>query len=321
MPKGERVTEAAAGGESFLDFLRWRRQRKRVIKQHLARGEALPRVSPHANDILQSDGDAAAWIGHASVLLRMDGKTVLVDPMWRRKAAGVIPRLTPPAIEPAPKPDLVLISHNHYDHMDGPTLRKWRDVPIRVPKGDARWFTRRRFKDVKELDWWDAADVEGLGLTFVPSKHFSGRTPWDRNRSRWGGWVVEGKRSRVYHSGDTGYFDGFTEIADRAGAPDIACLPIGAYEPRWFMRPYHTDPDEAGQAFLDMGAENLLPIHWGTFRLSDEAMDEPPSRIADFFAKRGLAAERLWLGDLGRPWALARERAAPRPRSPSAMRP
>jgi L-ascorbate metabolism protein UlaG (beta-lactamase superfamily) len=300
-PGGEIPTEVPAGGE-FWAFLRWRRQHKRIVREHQRRGEALPKVAPDAGEGLRRPGDSVTWAGHAAVITRLDGHTILHDPMWSRSAAMVVRRLTPPAPrwEHVPVPEIVTLSHNHYDHMDASTLRRVkRAATICVPRGLARWFHRRWYPRVIEFDWWQTVDLEGLKVTFVPSQHFSGRLPWDRNKSLWGGWVVEGRHRSVYHAGDSGYFSGFREIGDRFRRLDVACLPIGAYEPRWFMRPYHVDPDEAGQAFLDVRAHRFLPIHWGTFRLSDEAMDAPPQRIRAFFEHSRTDPSRLWLPDLG----------------------
>jgi L-ascorbate metabolism protein UlaG (beta-lactamase superfamily) len=184
--------------------------------------------------------------------------------------------------------------------MDADTLKRVRKVAtVCVPKGLKPWFRKRRFKQVHEFEWWQTQDLGDLRVTFVPAQHFSGRSPFDRNRTLFGGWIVQSKHRTVYHAGDSGYFDGFKEIGKRFPKIDVACLPVGAYEPRWFMRPFHVDPDEAGQAFLDVKAEHFMPIHWGAFRLSDERMDDPPKRIRAFFEKHDLKRERLYSPDLG----------------------
>lgn len=302
MPEGgEYPTEIPPPG-NFRDFWRWRRQHKRLVREHERRGETLPRVGPDAGDRLSHPRDSATWTGHASVIWRLGGRTILSDPVWSRRVAFVVKRLVPLPFpwDHVPRPDLVTLSHNHYDHMDVATLRRVRaTTTVCVPRGVGPWFRKRRFRSVHEFDWWQTRDLDGLAVTFVPSQHFSGRTLWDRNRSLWGGWVVQGRRHAVYHGGDSGYFPGFVEIGDRFRRLDVACLPIGAFEPRWFMRRFHVNPEEAGQAFLDVRARALLPIHWGTFRLSDEAMDEPPRRIRAFFEAQALDPGRLWLGDLG----------------------
>jgi L-ascorbate metabolism protein UlaG (beta-lactamase superfamily) len=298
---GEYPTEMPQVG-GLKDFWKWRRSRKTLIKSYEARGETFPPVRRKADPLLRARDDSITWSGHASVITRLDGLTALSDPVWSRRIAVIVKRLSEPGPEwkEVPTPDLVTISHNHYDHLDsGTIMRVKKQTPVAVPRGVGDWFRRRRYKDVHEFEWWQTKDIGGLQVTFVPSQHFSGRTPFDRNKSLFGGWILKGKRASVYHSGDTGYFRGFQEIGERFPNLDVACLPIGAYEPRWFMRPVHTDPDEAGQAFLDTGAAKLLPIHWGAFRLSDEAMDDPPKRIRSFFEQKGLEDRRLLLPELG----------------------
>lgn len=308
MDGGEFPTEVPRRAGDLRAFLRWRWQRRGVVRAHRRRGEALPAVARPDGSPPPSDGDSVTWCGHASVLTRLDGRTILSDPNWSQRLVFVVRRLTParPAWNALPRVDLVTLSHNHYDHLDLPTLRRLRATnPLFLaPRGVGRMLRQRGFRRVEELDWWQTRDVDGLRATLVPSRHFSGRTPWDFDTTLWGGWVLQGERHQVYHAGDTGYFSGFRDIGRRFPRLDVACLPIGAYEPRWFMRDYHVDPDEAGQAFLDVGATALLPIHWGTFRLSDEAMDAPPERIRSFFRSHGLDASRLWLGDLGQAFPL-----------------
>lgn len=283
-------------------FLRWQWQRRGVLRRHRRRGETLPPTARSPGSGLESAEDSVTWVGHSTIILRLDGRTILVDPIWSRRAAHVVPRLTAPAPawEAVPAVDFVAISHNHFDHMDAPTLRRLRHLAtFLVPKGVAAWFRRRGYPRVVEFDWWQGIDHGGLRATFVPSKHFSGRTPWNVNKTLWGGWLFQGRRHSVWHAGCTAYFDGFAELGRRFPRLDLACVPIGAYEPRWFMEPVHVDPEQAGQAFLDSHAKRLLPIHWGTFRLSDEPMDEPPQRIRAFLERRGVDRDRLWLPPLG----------------------
>lgn len=305
----EYPTEIPLSG-SFRDFWKWRRQRKTLIRAHEARGEKLPSVWRNGNALLRGGADTVTWSGHASVIGRLDRRTILFDPVWSYRLALIVKRLTPvaPDWQDIPPPNLLAISHNHYDHLDASTARRVkRDTPVAAPQGVGDWFRRRGYRTVHEFQWWETRDVDGLRVTFVPSRHFSGRTFWDRNKSLFGGWVVEGRRHRLYHSGDSGYFQGFAEIGRRFPRLDVACLPIGAYEPRWFMAPVHMDPDEAGRSFLDLRATRLLPIHSGAFRLTDEAMDEPPERIRRFFDENRLDPARLLLPDLGEPVPLARD--------------
>ncbi|MBI2077063.1 MAG: MBL fold metallo-hydrolase [Euryarchaeota archaeon] len=301
MAGGEYPTEIPLPGHAW-DFFKWRREHKRIAKMHEERGETLPAVSRNGAALLRESVDTVTWSGHASVITRLDGKTVLGDPVWSNRIALIMRRMTPvaPAWEAVPPPNLITISHNHYDHLDNGTMKRVRrETPVAVPLGVGGWFRKRGFRAVHEFNWWETKEIDGLQVSFVPSRHFSGRTLWDRNKSLFGGWVVQGDRHGVYHSGDTGYFAGFREVGDRFPGLDVACLPIGAYLPPWIMKEVHTDPDEAGKAFVDVKARRMLPIHWGTFRLSDEAMDEPPARIRAFFENQKLAADRLLLPDLG----------------------
>ncbi|MEU0271552.1 MBL fold metallo-hydrolase [Streptomyces sp. NPDC006307] len=241
---------------------------------------------------------AVSWAGHASWVLRIGGLTVLTDPVWSRRILGTPARITPVGVrwEDLPPVDAVVISHNHYDHLDAPTLKRLPpDTPVFVPAGLGRWFRRRRFTRVTELDWWEAAELGGVRFDFVPSHHWSKRTLTDTCRSLWGGWVLtDSAGRRVYFAGDTGYGHWFTEIGRRHPGIDLALLPIGAYAPRWWLRDVHTDPEEAVQAFQDLGADVMVPMHWATFVLSSEPVLEPLTRLHAAWAAAGLPRDRLW---------------------------
>ena len=247
------------------------------------------------------------WIGHATVLVQMDHLTFLTDPIWSEKAFPVTfmgpKRFAPPglALDALPPIDLVLISHNHYDHLDLPTLRRLAADGTRflVPLGDAELLRKSGIGPVDELDWWDSREVSGVEVHCVPSQHWSGRRLTDDNASLWSGWVVAGPTRRFYFAGDSGYFPGFAEIGKRLGPFELAALPIGAYDPPAIMRAVHLDPEEALQAGLDVGADRMLGIHYGTFDLADEPLDEAPRRFHAEAARRGLAPERLWTPPLG----------------------
>jgi len=305
-PRGEYATEIPQPG-SWREFMKWRRDHKKLIKEHRKRGERLPPIGSDPEGLLRSNHDSLTWAGHASTILRVGGHTILSDPVWSNRVGLIIKRLTPPSPrwEDVPPPDLITISHNHYDHLDSSTIRRVKkETPVAVPRGVGAWFRKRRFRNVTEFDWWETKELDGMSVTFVPSRHFSGRTLWDRNKSLFGGWIIEANGRRTYHSGDTGYFAGFREIGQRFPGIDVACLPIGAYLPRWIMQEVHTDPDEAGRAFQDLGAKRMLPIHWGTFRLSDEAMDAPPEAIRAALRRDNIDLNRLLLPDIGRPIVL-----------------
>ncbi len=245
------------------------------------------------------------WIGHATFLVRMDEATFVTDPMFSERASPLSfagpPRLVPPGVplEALPKVDFALVSHDHYDHADLPSLRALvaRGTPIVVPLGMAD-VVRAAGGEATELDWWEDIEIAGVRVHCVPAQHFSGRGLADRNRRLWAGWVVEGKARRFYHAGDTGYFGGFAEIGARLGPIDLAALPVGAYLPAAMMRPVHLDPEEAVQAALDLGCARALAMHFGTFDLTDEPLEEPPARFLAEAARRGLG-DRAWVLRVG----------------------
>jgi L-ascorbate metabolism protein UlaG (beta-lactamase superfamily) len=174
----------------------------------------------------------------------------------------------------------LMVTHNHFDHLDGAAMRALpAQVPVVVPKGLGGWCRRRGRERVVELGWWQEADVGGLRVTLVPARHWSRRGLFDTNRTLWGGYVVEGSGCSVYHAGDTASFAGFTMIGRRFPALDAALLPVGGYRPGWFMEHHHLNPEQAGQIFLELGARCLVPMHWGVFQLTDEPLSEPAERI------------------------------------------
>ena len=283
----------------FRDFLRWQRERVKPPRTfHVPRAEPPARVpSPPER------GVRATWVGHSTVVLQLDGRTYLTDPVWSDRVGGVVKRRTAPGVpwDALPRVDAVLLSHNHYDHLDVGTLARLpRDTPAFAPTGVGAWLRRRGWTRVVERSWWESWDLAGHRVTSVPAQHFSGRTPWDRDRTLWCGWVVEGSGgSSAYFAGDTGYFRGFADVGRAFPGLDLALVPAGAYEPRWFMGPVHVAPDEAAQAFVDAGARAMLPIHWGTFQLADEPLDAPPGALRAWWKEKGLDASRLLLPALG----------------------
>lgn len=254
--------------------------------------------APQPLPAVDTDTLAVTWAGHASWIVRIGGLTVLTDPVWSRRILGTPARITPVGVpwEELPHIDAVLISHNHYDHLDAPTLRRLpRDTPLLVPAGLGRWCRRRRFTCVTELDWWESVELGGVRFDFVPSHHWSKRTLLDTCRSLWGGWVIgDGRGRRLYFAGDTGYGHWFEEIGRRYPGLDLAILPIGAYEPRWWLSDVHTDPEEAVQAYEDLGARAMAPMHWATFVLSAEPVLEPLTRLRTAWQRAGHPRADLW---------------------------
>jgi L-ascorbate metabolism protein UlaG (beta-lactamase superfamily) len=246
----------------------------------------------------------ATFIGHATFLLQVGGLRVLTDPVWSPRASPLRfagpRRVRPPGqpLEALPGVDLLLVSHNHYDHMDMATLRavRARFAPrlCVTGLGNAAYLARAGLGDAVELDWWQAAEVApGVAVAYVPAQHFSARGLRDRNRALWGGFVIRGPGgATVYFAADGGWCPHFAEIGARFPRIDLALLPIGAYEPRWFMRSVHMDPEEAVRAHLALGARRSIGMHFGTFAgLTDEAIDAPERALAEARARHGVPEE------------------------------
>jgi L-ascorbate metabolism protein UlaG (beta-lactamase superfamily) len=251
--------------------------------------------------LLASGWPCLTWVGHATWLIRLGGQSILTDPVWSESLGPGITRNVRPgiSIEEA-RPTVVLVSHNHRDHLDAPTIRRLGAGPTYVvPAGLGPFFTRKGADKVVELEWWGRTQVGDLTINFVPSQHWSQRGPTDKNETLWGGFVVEGQQKRVYFAGDTAYFDGFEEIGRRFPALDAALLPIGAYDPEWFMRVQHMNPEDALNAFQRLGARVLCAMHWGTFKLTDEPLDEPPRLLEELRQRQGIAADRIWVAAIG----------------------
>jgi L-ascorbate metabolism protein UlaG (beta-lactamase superfamily) len=266
-------------------------------------GVPVPALTNDGRALRRAAADALTWVGHASFLVQLGGSSALIDPvMSPALVGGLIPRNVAPGLDwqALPRIDLVLVTHNHRDHMDAPTLRRLGPDPVYVvPRGLGRWFTRAGLRRVVEMQWWQRERIAGMDVTFVPAEHWSRRGLLDTNESWWGGYVIERGGLRVYHSGDTAWFDGFALIRDKCGAIDAAMLPIGAYAPRWFMQPQHMDPFDAVRAFAALGARRFVAMHWGTFKLTDEDLLEPPRLLAEAWRRGNLPQDRLAVPAIG----------------------
>ena len=252
------------------------------------------------------DAVTVTWVGHATFLLQIGGLNVLTDPMWGPRASPVSwagpRRHRPPglAFDALPPIDLVVQSHDHYDHLDEPTVRRivarWPDARWMAPLGLSGLLGSWGVRDVRELDWWEAARERDVTVTSTPAQHFSGRGPRNRDGTLWCGWSVRAGDRAVWFAGDTGYHPEFAAIGTRCGPFDLVLLPVGAYEPRWFMRPMHMNPEDAVQAYQDLRTTApMVPMHWGTFKLTDEPLAEPPVRTAAAWRAAALPAAALWI--------------------------
>ena len=288
----------------FLSVLRWSWQRRRQSLPPNPPPDAFPVATPSFPSRAEIGELAVTWVGHATALIQTDGVNVLTDPMWSPRASPVRfagpKRLVPPAVklDELPPIDVVLISHNHYDHLDKRTVKQLAkrhpDADWLMPLGLAPLLMKWGVKRVRELDWWAELATRGARFACTPAQHFSARGFSDRGDSLWCGWSIHSERHRVFFAGDTGYHPLFGEIATRYGPFDLSLLPIGAYDPRWFMQPVHMNPEEAVAAYRDLGNRGAaMPIHWGTFRLTDEAMTEPPERFRAAWASARLDPDSL----------------------------
>jgi L-ascorbate metabolism protein UlaG (beta-lactamase superfamily) len=289
---------AATAGKTFADFLRWQRTGHREAwpthVEHAIATEFPSRVAPAEC--------AVTFVNHITFLLQYRGLNVLTDPVWSERVSPVQwagpKRVHEPGIafERLPRIDLVLVSHDHYDHLDLATLERLQRThrPVFVTGlGNGPFLQRHGITRVHELDWWQTHTAGDWRCTFVPAQHWSGRSLQGRNRTLWGGFVLEVAGLRTYFAGDTGYCDHFTQVRERCGVPDLALLPIGAYEPRWFMRDQHMDPAEAVRAHLDLHARQSIATHYGCFQLTDEAIDAPVRELQESLARERIAAGRF----------------------------
>ncbi len=245
---------------------------------------------------------AATFIGHATFLLQTPSGAILTDPFFSDRASPLSwigPRRSrAPGVKLEDLPDiaLLLLSHNHYDHCDLPALRrlaKRHDPVCLTPSGNARLLRRAGFEQVRELAWWDATTAGGFAVTCVPARHFSGRTPWDRNRALWGAFGIRVDGRHILFAADSGYGPHFTQMRERLGTPDLALIPIGAYEPRWFMQPIHMNPEEAVQAHTDLGSTRSIAMHHATLQLTPEAIDAPAEGLVAARTARGLEPDEF----------------------------
>lgn len=287
------------------ELLRWQRTREKGVWGPRTHAEAGPPPVPYVRR-----GDMrVTFIGHATMLLQMDGINVLTDPVWSERASPVRwagPRRVRPAgvrFEDLPEIHAVVISHSHYDHMDIRTLQRLDEE--RAPRfivglGNAAMLHRRGIRNVIELDWWESIQLPGeITLTAVPAQHFSARGLFDRNRTLWAGYSFSGPSGTAYFAGDTGWGPHFQQVRERFGRVRLAILPIGAYRPRWFMAPIHISPAEAADAHQVLGAATSVGMHFGTFDLADDGQAEPLDALSTALREKRIDASRFWILGFG----------------------
>ena len=296
----------------FREVLKWRREVARANLPPDPDPRRIPTARPDPAIPRAAAGELrATWIGHSTFLVQIGGLNLLFDPQLSERASPVPwagpKRFIPPGLplERLPPVDAVLLSHDHYDHLDVPTIRALHErfgegIEWLVPLGYRRWLGRRGITRVVELDWWGEADLGGVRAVCLPAQHWTSRSPFSRLKRLWCSWGVSGGGRSAYFGGDSGWFPGYPEIGERAGPFDLTLMPIGAYDPRWFMRSSHMNPEEAVRAYREMGGEGTFGgMHWGTFRLTDEDPLEPPVKAREAWSEAGLPAEEMWIPKIG----------------------
>jgi N-acyl-phosphatidylethanolamine-hydrolysing phospholipase D len=294
-------------------FWRWKWEQLREGVPHAPRGGwKIPAVRTDVAALQAPSAEPRlTWVGHATFLLQAGGMNIFTDPQFSERASPfaftgpkrVVP--LPLALDELPRIDVVLITHNHYDHLDLPTVKALAASPegsplFLVPLGLKAWFADNGIDRVEEYDWWQQRDVGGARFTLVPVQHWSKRTLWDADQTLWGGWVMEVGGLRIIHTGDLGLSRDTRDIGERLGPFDLALIPIGAYEPRWFMQAMHVNVPEALQVRRDLKASRAIGMHWGTFEgLTDEPLDEPPAVLARLRAEQGLPVEAFDVMKIG----------------------
>ena len=287
---GKRFHNLASGWQSGGSFLKWQMTKTPGPWPEWIESPPGPRPESRVDD----GRIRVTWVNHATMLIQMDGVNVLTDPMWSERCSPVSfagpKRHRPPGVrfEDLPPIDAVLVSHNHYDHLDLPTLRRLKGAPILTPLGNSALMGKHGVGGATDLDWWQSAKIsDRVTVTLVPAQHFCARGLSDRNATLWGGFVISGPSGHAYFAGDTGWGDHFAQIVQRFGPMRVAMLPIGAYLPRWFMKPAHISPAEAVDAHAALQARTSIAMHYATFHLGDDGYEQPAIDLRAAIAAKG----------------------------------
>ena len=278
-----RNTNGKAINKSLSELLEWRLSRDKPVLSKIEISNSWQEIINNKNT------NFAIWIGHSTFLINLNGDYILTDPIFSDRASplkNIGPkRLIEPAINinEIPKVDIVTISHNHYDHLDIKSLKiianKFPQAKFLVPVGDKKLLEKNNIDNIFEFQWWDTMSINDIDITFTPVQHWSARGIFDRNKSLWGGWYFNDHGLKLFHAGDSGYSKDFVDIKNNLGAPDLAFIPIGAYDPEWFMSESHMNPEEAVKVSLDLNAKQSIGMHWGTFTLTSEDTIDPFNRV------------------------------------------
>ncbi|QHT59895.1 MBL fold metallo-hydrolase [Paenibacillus lycopersici] len=300
--------DPAAVPRTFREIRQWRRERRSGKMKAKDYSFQVPVVEPDVRYLHSNTTEPTlTWVGHSTFMIQLAGLNIITDPIWAEKLA-FHRRLVPPglAARDVPPIDVILISHSHYDHLNIASLKQLTGSKMLiVPVGLADKLRRKGFSSIIELDWWQSVESNGVKFTFVPAQHWTRRTLIDTNSSLWGGFVIEAKDApTVYFAGDSGYFEGFKEIGMRFPDIDVALMPIGAYDPEWFMGPQHVSPEEALRAFRDIGARRFVPMHYGSYKLADDTPREALDRLEAETRRLRLAEGTVRILPHGETWKL-----------------
>jgi L-ascorbate metabolism protein UlaG (beta-lactamase superfamily) len=287
----------------FWDVIKWKFTADSVKWEEQVDNKTYP-----APVLTSEDKTAITFINHATFLIQLKNLTILTDPIFSQRASPFNfwgpKRARAPGmdLEMLPPIDVVIISHNHYDHMDLESLKridgKFHPLFL-VPMGDEKLLLKEGIQNVHQMDWWQMETIKGTNIAFTPAQHWSARGLFDRYESLWGSYYIEHEHLKIYFAGDTGYGPHFKQIKDKLGAPDVALLPIGAYEPRWFMKMHHLNPEDAITAHFDLGTKYSIGMHFGTFQLTDEGREQPVQELEIARTKHDIDPDHFMILDQG----------------------